>query len=383
MPEGRLQAIFYNNPDGYPPIVNSARLLAAEGYSLDILCREYGPQWGIPYPAGVTLHRIAPPSTSSLVAYFHFVWQAWRQADRNASIFVGHDMHGFLPAYLLARRSRKPVIYHCHDYAESSRTLPIGSGIVKKFEKRWASAADLVIVPDAERAGIVQEELRLDKLPLVVANAPINVPEATQCRLAQVLTSHNRQFERVIWRQGSIGPYHAIEPTLYSMALWKNPAWGFVIMGQGDPEYLSHLQQLAIQLGIGDRFVILPPVAYDEVAGFTVGADIGHGLYIPINLNHQAATTASNKIMEYMAAGLPLLVSDRPGLRELVTRYRCGVVADESDPASIARAVNQLLGDPAGARQMGAAGQRAFQAEYCYPRQFQPVLDWLRLQENR
>lgn len=383
MPEGRLQAIFYNNPDGYPPIVNSARLLAAEGYGLDILCREYGPQWGIPYPAGVTLHRIAPPSTSSLVAYFHFVWQAWRQADRNASIFVGHDMHGFLPAYLLARRKRKPVIYHCHDFVIDNARLALGGRLVKAFEQRYARQADLVIVPDAARAAVMARALGLERPPLVVANAPLQANQASGDTLRQALARLGLQFEQVLFRQGRIGPGHALENTLRSMPHWADERWGFVVMGLVEDAYRQALRQLAQEMGAAGRFVILPPVAYDQVAAYTPAAAAGHALYDPIHVNNQHITTASNKIMEYLAAGVPLLVSDRPDLRRFVDRYHCGLAADESSPASIAQAVNQLLGDPAGARQMGAAGQRAFQAEYCYPRQFQPVLDWLRLQENR
>ena len=383
MPEGRLQAIFYNNPDGYPPIVNSARLLAAEGYSLDILCREYGLQWGLSYPAGVTLHRIAPPSASSLVAYVHFIWQAWRQADRNASVFVGHDMHGFLPAYLLARRSRRPIIYHCHDFALGNARLALGGRLVKAFEQRYARQADLVIVPDAARAAVMTEALGLERPPLVVANAPLQTNQASGDTLRQALARLGHQFEQVLFRQGRIGPGHALENTVRSMPHWADERWGFVVMGMVEDAYRQALRQLAQEMGVAGRFVILPPVAYDQVAAYTPAAAAGHALYDPIHVNNQYITTASNKIMEYLAAAVPLLVSDRPDLRRFVDRYHCGLAADESDPASLAQAVNQLLGDPAGARQMGAAGQRAFQSEFCYAKQFQPVLDWLRSQENR
>jgi glycosyltransferase involved in cell wall biosynthesis len=121
------------------------------------------------------------------------------------------------------------------------------------------------------------------------------------------------------------------------------------------------------------QFAILPPVIYDEVKHFTPGASIGHGLYKPVHINHTYISTASNKIMEYMAAGLPLLVSDRPGLRQMIETYHCGMVADETDPASIAAAINTLLNNPHQAQAMGDAARRAFEAEFCYERQFAPM----------
>jgi hypothetical protein len=162
--------------------------------------------------------------------------------------------------------------------------------------------------------------------------------------------------------------------TIRSLPLWRNRNWGLVIMGPGEAAYIEYLRSVAQSCGVAEQFVYLPPVGYDQVADFTPGAQVGHSLYDPVNVNHQYATTAANKIMEYMAAGLPVLASDRPGLRALVERYECGLTADESDPASIAAAVNTLLGDTQRARQMGANGARAFEEEFRYDKQFAPVL---------
>jgi glycosyltransferase involved in cell wall biosynthesis len=107
---------------------------------------------------------------------------------------------------------------------------------------------------------------------------------------------------------------------------------------------------------------------------FTVDAHIGHALYEAVDDNNRLSGTASNKLLEYMAAGLPVLASDRPGLRALVESYNCGLTADESDPASIAAAVNALLGDPQRARLMGANAARTFDEVFRYDKQFAPVL---------
>jgi len=369
-----IQAIFAGNPDQYPPIINSTRLLAQAGYAVDIVCLDTGKEWGIVYPPTSKIRRIGANSRNSWTRYARFVSQVLRQADKNAALFVGHDMHGLLPAWLLATRYRRPLVYHCHDFAESGRRLSPGSHLVRLIEHRLARVADIIIVPDFERAQVIIQELDLKRAPIVVANAPLRKSGSCTGLLREALLVRSCDFDQVLFRQGSIGPNHAIEATIRSIPMWQNPRWGFVVMGIGEAEYLDHINHLANRLSVKDQFVILPPVGYDEVGQFTVEAQAGHGLYDPVNINHTFATTGSNKIMEYMAAGLPLLVSDRPGLRQLVKKYECGLTADESSPESIARAVNTLLGDPAAARAMGAAGARAFQEEFCYERQFAPVL---------
>jgi glycosyltransferase involved in cell wall biosynthesis len=369
----RIQAIFYANPDGYPPIINSARVLAGAGHQVDIICRLDVMPSNVAYPRSVTVRRLDVSARSTILAYLGFIGTTWRIADGAASVFVGHDMHGFLVARLLAARFRRPLVYHCHDFAEGGVGLALGGRLVKAFENCFARTADIVIVPDAERSQLVTGALRLSRPPLVVANAPLqSAPPSTRVR--QSLSERGFSFAQIIFRQGRIGPGHATEATVRSLPLWRDSTWGFVVMGRGDDDYIAHLCDLARQHGVAERFAVLPPVSYDEVAQFTSGANIGHALYDPIHVNNRYITTASNKIMEYMAAGLPLLVSDRPGLRALVERHDCGLTADEGDPASIAAAVNALLGDPARARQMGANAARAFEEEYRYDRQFAPVL---------
>jgi len=374
----RIQAIFYNNPDQYPPIINSTRLLARSSFEVEILCREDGEHWEVTYPPGTCLQRIDTRSGNSWQEYWGFVRRVFREADKQAALFVGHDMHGLLPARLLASRFGRPLVYHCHDYADCSAQLPLGSRLVRTFQYYFARTADLVIVPDAERGAFMARELKLKKLPLVVANAPLSHSRGSGEALLSALVARGYSFERIVFRQGRIGEGHAIEATLRSIPYWVSKDWGFVVMGYSEANYLERLSALARTLGVERQFAILPPVEYDQVKDFTPGADLGHALYEPIHVNNIHITTASNKIMEYMAAGLPVMVSDRPALRALVERYGCGITADEGDPQSIALAVNSVLGDPARTQQMGAAGRRAFEQVFCYERQFAPALEVFR-----
>ena len=64
--ERPLQAVFYNNPDTYPPIVNSARLAAEAGFTLDLLCRANGEQWDVFYPPQVHVRRIDTRGAGSM-----------------------------------------------------------------------------------------------------------------------------------------------------------------------------------------------------------------------------------------------------------------------------------------------------------------------------
>lgn len=102
---------------------------------------------------------------------------------------------------------------------------------------------------------------------------------------------------------------------------------------------------------------------YEEVVAQAVRADMAAICFHP-DPNLDTAVERSNKLFEYMAMGLPLVVSNMPAWAELVNRHRCGVVVDPLDPQDIARGIMQLIENPEERKAMGARGRQA--VKECY-----------------
>jgi glycosyltransferase involved in cell wall biosynthesis len=58
-------------------------------------------------------------------------------------------------------------------------------------------------------------------------------------------------------------------------------------------------------------------------------------------LNHRLATP--NKLFEAIGAGVPVVVSDLPGMASIVRQTGVGETCDPSDPADVARALRAIL----------------------------------------
>jgi glycosyltransferase involved in cell wall biosynthesis len=82
--------------------------------------------------------------------------------------------------------------------------------------------------------------------------------------------------------------------------------------------------------------------------------------------------------LEMAASGLPLLVSDLPGLRETVVHERTGYLFPAGDSDALARTMLKLLDDPATAQRLGAAARARALEEFSPERQQERLATMLR-----
>lgn len=106
-----------------------------------------------------------------------------------------------------------------------------------------------------------------------------------------------------------------------------------------------------------DRVDVIPWQPFNGVLRELFTARAGLALFHP-QPNHMDPI-GSNKLFEYMAAGLPVITSDLPNWRAIVIGTGCGLVADPRDPAAIAAAIEYLLTHPEEAEAMGQRGRAA------------------------
>lgn len=113
-----------------------------------------------------------------------------------------------------------------------------------------------------------------------------------------------------------------------------------------DPDYHGELHDRARALGVGDRFVTMGPVPYQQIAALYRGA---RALVFPSHLE-----TFGHPLLEAMTLETPVVASDIPAFREV--GGAAAAYFDRNDPGDLARAIDDLDRDPPSARERLEAG---------------------------
>jgi glycosyltransferase involved in cell wall biosynthesis len=116
------------------------------------------------------------------------------------------------------------------------------------------------------------------------------------------------------------------------------------IVGRGRSRQRKILAKQIRKLGIEEHVIVQPAVPHHEIPALIASADI---CVAPLGLNDRNVTQGACpiKLLEYMAAGRPLLASNMPIVRELVREDVDALLFSPSDSDDLARQILALLND--------------------------------------
>jgi glycosyltransferase involved in cell wall biosynthesis len=132
-----------------------------------------------------------------------------------------------------------------------------------------------------------------------------------------------------------------------------------VVIGAGPR--LSSLVGLARRLGVGDRVRFCPAVSDEDLPRYLALGDV---FVFPSQNRLEGFGLA---VAEAMAVGLPVVIADMPGVREVIEPGREGLLTEPLLAGDLAEKIRTLLDDPALAKQMGRAGRERAEARYALP----------------
>lgn len=372
---------------GYPYLMDTAKLLAHEGWEVGVLALRDAPlpeydfrdkniqtyRFPLNIEGGSLKQKIKRVTS-------YIFWAARTARKRRYSVYMGFDQNGLFAASLASLRLRgAPVIYYSPELHFSGDLTSVTDRLKKSLERLFSRRSEAVITQDRRRADVLIKDngLKVDRV-YIVPNAPLAAQgySGRKDYLSRLLSQCGIGNDRIIvLLMGTLADWTMAKEIVRSVEGWP-PECVLVVHGWGEKGYVEELRRLAGEQNPRRVLISTNVLDYDDMEGLTAAADIGLALYRGGTTNIYEMGS-SGKLYGYMKAGIPVITSDFPGLREVVEKNKAGICIDSTRRENIVKAVTQLAEDFALRRRYGENARKAFLEKYAYERNFGPILSLL------
>ncbi|MBC8311917.1 MAG: glycosyltransferase [Candidatus Marinimicrobia bacterium] len=113
----------------------------------------------------------------------------------------------------------------------------------------------------------------------------------------------------------------------------------YVVLGDG--AYKNDFENLLRRYDVQHRVHCLGSIPYSELLNHTASATIGFSLIEPLSQSYEHALP--NKIFEYAAAGIPVITTDLPEMKNAITEFDLGHSVEFGNEMELIKAVERIL----------------------------------------
>jgi len=167
----------------------------------------------------------------------------------------------------------------------------------------------------------------------------------------------------VVFYHGSVSPTRGLVETVEAISLLKAkyPDIVFFLLGLGPT--LNKIKILIHKLCIETSIVIHKPVHYKYVPKFIAMADV---CISPLPPNPYWVFQAPLKVLEYLAMGKVVIVTDIPAHRLVIGSKICGVYVSSTNPIEIAKAIEYTYNNKTYLESWGKVGLEIIEKDYTW-----------------
>ena len=298
------------------------------------------------------------------------VWECLRYALREkADVYHFHDPE-LIPTGIFFKSIGKNVIYDMHENISKDLRdklwLPtfiraLFSFIMPFFEFIFIRTMSVVFAEISYQKDYfwVKKSIVLLNLPLIDPSDSVSLGKLKRFTLGYI---------------GGVEPCRGSITIIEALSKLKrrNIEIGYECIGPADHVNIFELEQMCEQRGL--QFVRfygkLPLLKGKEILKkCSAGLAILHPL---ANFKKSYPT----KMFEYMALGIPVIVSSFPLYQEIINKAKCGLSVNPLNPSEIADVIQWLLEHPKEAEVMGRNGQQVVLEKYNWYNEAKKLLDF-------
>lgn len=275
------------------------------------------------------------PRGAALLGALSGIWRG----DGRRVILPDPDL--FVLGSLVARLRRKLPILDIHeDYAKAAMARPWIPDYLRPIVRALASLNTVIARAVAWRTMTAAPELSTEGDFLV-----LNLPDP-----ASVDPSPYEGDRRLLYIGDLTLARGAVE--MIEVLSHLDETFELVLVGPTDVEVGKTISEIAAKLGVSGRVITTGRLSHREAWTTASGSLVGLSLLTDVPAYREAVAT---KLWEYMAHGIPPVVSDLPGQRRLIAQLDESLICRST--AEVAAAIQDLVGDVAKRIQLGRSAR--------------------------
>lgn len=303
------------------------------------------------------------------ISYISFIpfaaWTAWKIGPVDVVLGTTPPVFQLPPTWLLSRFRRVPFVLEVLDLWPE---FAIGLGVLKNRFLIWLArlvewffyraAKHLIVNSPAYKDYLVQGGIRPETVTYIPMGVDLDLftPDARGQEIRERFQLGDRF---VATYAGALGLANDLDTIIGAADLLRDdPQIQILIVGGGKER--GRLEAEVERRGL-KNVTFGGAFPKDQIGQVLAASDACIATLRDIP---EFRTPFPNKVLDYMAAGRPVLLAIDGVIREVVEAAGGGLFVQPSDPAALANAIRQLKSDPESARAMGRAGRKHIEDFY-------------------
>lgn len=331
---------------------------------------------------GIRVHRyfLQPPKTSFLkraLAYLKMSKEISRIIrEIRPDAVVCHDLEMLHPSVKAVKALKVPLFYDSHE------NWPAMVAPNSKFESKRLAALEKrllrQVIYSYTYGNDLTEKFRNMGFPVTTLyNSKYldNVPSTSEEDIAEIRRQFGfKESDFILGFAGSSKLENGLQQTIDALAKLPEDIKFFIVGGSRRKGDVEEIEKYITIKKLDDRIILTGRVKSDTLMIYTSTFDVGTALFQPFSQNEIARVP--NKIFDYMALSIPMIVSDFPNMRKVVVKESdCGLAVNPRNIDDIAKAVRYFYEYPDDKKQKGRKGREMFERVYCWDIQKKKLLD--------
>ncbi len=172
---------------------------------------------------------------------------------------------------------------------------------------------------------------------------------------------------------GAVQPWQGVETLLKAMTFLKDMTdLKLVFCASGTKTRIKFLQKLAEKMDISDKIIWNLRIGHSEVQDWLQGASISLAPLTECERN-LVQGCCPIKIVESMAAGIPVIASNMPVTQELLEHNITGWLVRPDRPSELARAIRVLLAHPENLERLATAAKEKVTSSFTWEKSLEEL----------